>query len=190
MVANFGFYLLFLCCVLSLYGTLSSLTAAWLRSRQLYLSAKLSATSVTVLALLASAILLMSLINQDYSILYVAKNSSSDLPLFYKVTAFWSSLEGSHLLWTLLFSVVSTLALWSNAQSNEHIMPFVSASLQAVLSWMFYLAISASDVFAVQLPVLSEGRGMNALLQNIYMAIHPPMLFMGYVCLAIPAAYS
>ena len=69
-------------------------------------------------------------------------------------------------------------------------MPYVCAALQLILAWMFYLTVSHSDPFVLNLPAPANGRGMNELLQNFYMAIHPPMLFLGYVGLAIPFAYS
>ncbi len=69
-------------------------------------------------------------------------------------------------------------------------MPYVSACLQGVLSWMFYLAIRHCDPFALQFPVPTNGLGLNALLQNPYMVFHPPSLFAGYTSCAIPFAYS
>ncbi len=127
---------------------------------------------------------------RDYSVGYIARNSSDDLPFFYTFSAFWSALEGSHFLWTLLISIVTTVAIWTYAPINEHLMPMVSATFQAVLSWMYFLLISFSDPFLLQYPEPSNGAGLNALLQNPYMAIHPPCLFIGYTTLIIPFAYS
>ena len=87
----------------------------------------------------------------------------------------------------LFFSFV---AHWSYGKDNEHVMPYVSAALQSVLAWMFYLSISYCDPFAPQFPPMDNGQGMNALLQNPYMMFHPPALFTGYTALAIPFAYS
>ncbi len=164
--------------------------AAKLRHKRLYLSAKMALTSTTVMAVCASGLLIYSFYQRDYNILYVMKNSSNDLPALYTLTAFWSSLEGSHTLWTLLLSIVSCVAVWTHSKDNEHIMPYVSAALQLVLAWMFYLTVTHSDPFVLNLPAPANGRGMNELLQNFYMAIHPPMLFLGYVGLAVPFAYS
>ena len=87
-------------------------------------------------------------------------------------------------------TVVSGIAIWTYAADNEHIMPYVSATLQGVMAWMYYLLISYSDPFTRFFPAPSNGQGMNALLQNPYMAIHPPCLFIGYTCLAVPFAYG
>ncbi|MBP9706983.1 MAG: heme lyase CcmF/NrfE family subunit [Oligoflexales bacterium] len=190
MYAHLGFYLLFLCCLISGYGVFASAGAALLRHRRLYRSSRLAATSVFFLALFAAALLLYMFYQRDYSVAYIFKNSSNDLPAIYTLTAFWSSLEGSHFLWTLFMSLFCVIAHWTTHKDNEHIMPYVSLSLQAILCWMFFLAITKSDPFLQMLPAPSNGQGMNTLLQNPYMAIHPPTLFIGYTALAIPFAYS
>ena len=190
MLGHLGFYLLFLCCIASLYGFLASVAAAKMRHRRLYRSSRVAATATGVLVAVASALLWYLFFQRDYSIAYIFKNSSNDLPLAYTFTAFWSSMEGSHLLWTLLLCVFSVIAHWTASPDNEHIMPYVSATLQLVLAWMFFLAISFSDVFRMQFPVADNGLGKNPLLQHPYMAIHPPTLFVGYTALAIPFAYA
>jgi cytochrome c-type biogenesis protein CcmF len=190
MVANFGFYLMFLCCLLSLYGAGAAVLASFWRHRRLYRSSKLAMTMTAVFAVTATLVLIWSFFQRDYSIAYIAKTSSNDLPVFYTFTALWSSLEGSHTLWTCLLAIVGAIAVWTHSKDNEHIMPYVAASIQIVLAWMFYLAITHSDPFVRNLPMPANGNGMNELLQNFYMAIHPPLLFIGYVCLAVPFAYS
>jgi cytochrome c-type biogenesis protein CcmF len=190
MLANYGFFILLLCCIGSLYGVFSAIGAAFLRHRRLWQSSRLALSITCGLAVIASCILWYSLFQRDFSFRYIYKNSSLDLPWLYTFTAFWCSLEGSHMLWTLLLSIFSTIGLWTYAKDNEHIMPYVSAALQLVLAWMYYLAFTHSDLFATQLPAAPNGVGMNTLLQNPYMAIHPPMLFVGYTGLAIPFAYS
>lgn len=190
MLADLGFYLLFLCCMTTCYGVISAVLAAIWRHRRLYRSSRFAGTAAAVMCVTAAGIMVYSLYQRDYSIGYIFKNSSNDLPPIYTLTAFWSSLEGSHFLWTMLLSIYSTIALWTYTKDNEHIMPYVSGSLQAVLAWMFYLLVSHSDPFLRMFPTMANGQGMNALLQNPYMAIHPPTLFTGYTALAIPAAYS
>ena len=190
MLADYGFFLVLLCCIASCYGTLASIIAARLRHRRLYQSAKMAAISTGIMCIFASLILWYLLFTRDYGVEYIYKNSSNDLPLAYTLSAFWSSLEGSHFLWTLLLAIYSLIAHVTYTRDNEHIMPYVSASLQAVIAWMCYLAISYSDPFVLNFPKPENGLGMNALLQNPYMVFHPPSLFTGYTALAIPFAYS
>lgn len=190
MLADLGFFLFLMCTLLSGYSTLASIGAGRMRHRRLFRSARIAATLSTAFAVTASGILWFLLFQRDYTVAYIAKNSSNDLPAIYTLTAFWSSLEGSHTLWTLLLSIFSAIAIWTSSRDNEHIMPWVNMSLQGVLTWMFYMAISHSDPFVRMFPPMPNGQGMNALLQNPYMAIHPPTLFTGYTTLAIPYAYA
>lgn len=190
MFANLGFYLLFLACICCAYGFIASLVSAKWQHRRLYRSAKMSLTGAMLLTTVAAVLMWISLYNRDYSIFYVFKNSSNDLPPIFTFTAFWSSLEGSHFLWTWFMSICATIAIWTHAKDNEHIMPYVSGAMQAVLCWMFYLLVSHSDPFVQNLPAAPNGNGMNELLQNIYMAIHPPLLFAGYTTLVVPFAYA
>ncbi len=190
MLGDLGFFLLLICSVVSVYGCISATIAAKLRHKKLYKSSQYAVFLTGALSLCSAGILWYMLITHDYSVAYVVKNSSNDLPLIFRITAFWSAMEGSHFLWTLFITLASCVALATYQKDNEHIMPYVSAFLQGVMAWMFILAITYSDPFATQFPPVANGTGMNELLQNYYMAIHPPMLFIGYVALAVPAAYS
>ncbi len=190
MFANQGFFLLYLCLITSIYGVIASLLAARLRHQRLYRSARAAATAVFVMCAVAAGLMWYMLYSRDYSVLYIFNNSSNDLPPLYTLSAFWSALEGSHFFWTLLLVTFSCLAHWTYTRDNEHIMPYVSAFLQAVMVWMFYLLVTYSDPFLPQFPTPQNGQGMNALLQNPYMAFHPPTLFIGYTVAAIPFAYS
>ena len=190
MLGNLGFLLMFLCAIASTYGVVASFTAAFTRHRQLYYSSRLAATMVSVMCMVGIILIIYLFYQRDFSLVYIAKNSSLDLPALYTFTALWSSLEGSHFLWTFFISIFVTVAVWTNAKDNEHIMPYVLGTLQAVQAWMFYLLITHSDPFKMSLPAPPNGNGMNELLQNGYMASHPPMLFIGYTATAIPFAYA
>ncbi|MBI2603706.1 MAG: heme lyase CcmF/NrfE family subunit [Deltaproteobacteria bacterium] len=190
MLADYGYYLLLLAFLCSLYGVVTSLLAASLRHRRLFRASVVAAVSGFFLTLGAALLLWAFFFNRDYSLAYVFRNSSNDLPLRYTLSAFWSALEGSHFLWTLLLTLFSLIAHLSFIRDNEHFMPYVSATLHSVLAWMYYLALTYCDPFLVQFPAPQDGLGMNALLQNPYMVFHPPSLFCGYTLSAIPFAYS
>ena len=190
MPANLGFIFLLLALIFSVYGLVANVTAAFMRHRRLYRSARMAATMTALFIILAATVMWLSLFSRDYSIAYIWRNSSNDLPAFYTFTTFWSALEGSHFLWMMLLAVFTAIALWTGNRDNEHIMPWVGAALLCVVSWMLYLSVSYSDPFVMQLPAPPNGLGKNPLLQNPYMAIHPPTLFTGYTALAIPFAYS
>lgn len=190
MPAHLGFVFLLLALVFAGYGFFANIAAAAMRHRRLYRSGRMAATMMAMFVILAAVVMWLSLFSRDYSIVYIWRNSSNDLPSFYTFTAFWAALEGSHLLWTMLLAVFTVIALWTAKDDNEHIMPWVAAALLSVVCWMLYLSVSYSDPFAMQLPAPPNGLGKNPLLQNPYMAIHPPTLFVGYTALAIPFAYA
>lgn len=190
MLADYGFYLLFLAFISTIYGVLVAISAATTRQRKFLFAAKLSSSVTLALSLGAAAILLIYLIGRDFSIAYVYKNSSLDLPLRYTISAFWAALEGSHFLWTLFLTFFSCLAHHTYTKTNEALMPFISLSLNGLLAWMFFLAITFSDPFKLQFPLPQNGLGLNTLLQNPYMVFHPPFLFIGYTASSIPFAYS
>ena len=190
MFRELGYLLLVFCFLTSVYGTFSAALCQWTKQKSLLISSRVSNLYTSILCFLACCLLSYSFWVSDYSLLYVYKNSSSDLPYFYRISALWSSLEGSHLLWTFLLSLCSTVSLWSFRHDNESFIPLASVLLQGILSWMYFLTLSSSNPFEASFPIPDNGLGMNELLQNPYMAIHPPCLFLGYTALAIPFAYS
>src|SRR5690606_27643280 len=117
--------------------------------------------------------------------------SDSAMPLFYKVTAFWGGLDGSLLFWVLLLAVFSALAVRSNRRRHPDLIPHVVWVLAVITGFFVALLVFLKNPFN---PYLIEehvvGRGLNPLLQNIYMIIHPPSLYLGYVSQAIPFSFG
>ncbi|KAA9130563.1 heme lyase CcmF/NrfE family subunit [Marinihelvus fidelis] len=143
-----------------------------------------------VLVLLAYVLLTTAFVTQDFSVEYVARNSNSQLPLYYRFTAVWGAHEGSLLLWQLiLVGWTLAVAVFSRSLPAEF-----RATVLAVLGWVavgFCLFILyTSNPFERILPPPVEGLDLNPLLQDPGMIIHPPMLYMGYVGFAIPFAFA
>ncbi|WP_295450561.1 heme lyase CcmF/NrfE family subunit [uncultured Thiodictyon sp.] len=144
---------------------------------------------LTFLAL-AFACLVKSFVASDFSVLYVASNSNSLLPTIYRVSAVWGAHEGSLLLWALL------LALWGAAVasfSRNLPLPMISRviAVQAMIAIGFLLfMLLTSNPFERIFPVPAEGRDLNPLLQDLGLAIHPPMLYMGYVGFSVAFAFA
>ena len=139
---------------------------------------------------LASAGLVTALVTHDFSIKYVASFSSSNLPLVYTITAFWAGQAGSLLFWALILALYSALAVFGARNRSREIAPYVAGTLGATL--VFFLATLAlgANPFERLDWVPADGRGMNPQLQNPGMAIHPPMLYLGYVATTVPFAYA
>ena len=146
---------------------------------------------VTALMTLASAIIVHAFITQDYSIRYVDRYSDSVQPLFYKLTSYWGGLDGSIMFWVFLLSVFGAIAVKSNRERQRELIPYVVAVIASVQLFFLFLMIVHNDPFTTyltQIPV--SGRGLNPLLQNPYMAIHPPSLYTGFVGMTIPFAFG
>ncbi|WJF91958.1 heme lyase CcmF/NrfE family subunit [Paraburkholderia bonniea] len=139
---------------------------------------------------LAFGCLAWSFLMNDFSLLYVASNSSSALPAIYRFTAVWGGHEGSLLLW------VTLLALWMVAVScfSRQLPAALVARVLAVMSWIssgfLLFLLFTSNPFTRLLPPALEGRDLNPLLQDPGMVIHPPMLYMGYVGFSVAFAFA
>jgi cytochrome c-type biogenesis protein CcmF len=140
--------------------------------------------------ILASAGLWTALLTSDFSLRYVASFTSANLPTIYKISAFWGGQAGSLLFWCLVLGGYAALATWSNRGRNRELMPWVTGTNAAVLLFFVMATALASNPFERLDWVPADGRGLNPQLQNPAMAIHPPLLYLGYVATAIPFAFA
>ena len=145
-------------------------------------SLALAATGVVV----ALGSLLMLFLGHHFEVSYVYDYSSSDLSTPLLVSALWAGQSGSLLLWTLLTAVIGIVLALSSGKDEPYRMPFF---LLAQL-YLIVLLISKSPFATLHGPIPPEGSGLNPLLQNIWMIIHPPFLFLGYALLTVPFAMA
>ena len=138
----------------------------------------------------ASGILIHALIISDFSIFYVWRHSSTDMPLIYKITSFWGGLEGSLLFWILVQSFFAMIVAFRYQYSNREIIPYVITTLNAIMAFLLVLLIGWSNPLNLQAIVPDEGQGLNPLLQNPAMAIHPPSLYLGFIGFSVPFAFA
>jgi cytochrome c-type biogenesis protein CcmF len=141
--------------------------------------------------LLASAVIVHAFVTEDYSIRYVDHYSDSAQPLFYKITSYWGGLDGSIMFWVTLLGLFGAAAVYSNRERQRELIPYVVAVIAVVQMFFLFLMIVHTNPFATYLtetPV--DGRGLNPLLQNFYMVIHPPSLYTGFVGMTIPFAFA
>jgi cytochrome c-type biogenesis protein CcmF len=128
----------------------------------------------------------------DFQLRYVAANSARDMALHYRLAALWGGQAGSLLLWLWLLAAYGCACLWTQRHQNRALMPWVSAVLLANASFFLTLVNFITDPFE-KLPasqVLSDGGGLNPLLQHPAMLIHPVTLYLGLVGFAIPYAFA
>ena len=138
------------------------------------------------------AIIEHAFLTNDFSFSVVASHSSVDTPTFYKVTAMWSSQEGSLLLWAFILSIVSTVSLAATKHRLRDLVPWATAVMMGVAVFFTGLMLLGGDVnpFEVLDVAPADGSGLNPLLQHPSMIIHPPMLYTGYVALTVPFAFA
>ena len=144
--------------------------------------------SVLVLLTITIGILIYLLITKDYTNAYVAKNVSNDLSMMYSVAALWAGQEGSLLLWSWIMSIY--LFIVSKTKSRDKLIPIAQASILFVLVFFVLLIVFIESPFETLMSPEANGRGLNPILQNIYMAIHPVTLYVGYIALTVPFAFS
>jgi len=129
-------------------------------------------------------------VTNDFSVLYATNHSNSQLPMLYKVSAVWGGHEGSMLLWMLMIAGWGwSVALFSRKLPLEMVARVIGVmGLLAV--GFFWFVLETSNPFERILPALADGRDLNPLLQDPGLAIHPPMLYMGYVGFSVAFAFA
>jgi cytochrome c-type biogenesis protein CcmF len=141
---------------------------------------------------LCVALIEVAFASDDFSLRIVQQHSSIATPTFYKLSAMWSSQEGSLLLWAWVLSIAASAALYVTRGKLREIVPYATAVLAGVAAFFTGLMLFAGGVnpFAGLSPVPADGVGLNPLLQHPSMMIHPPMLYSGYVAFTIPFAFA
>jgi len=134
-------------------------------------------------------VLLAGFVRDDFSLRYVAEHSSLALPTPYKISAFWGGQEGSLLLWLLVLTGFSALAVWLNRRRTRDLMVWVTPVLAGIVVGFAWLLAVVASPFVKQVAT-ADGLGLNPSLQNPYMLAHPPLLYLGYVGLTVPFAFA
>ena len=189
-MSTLGSFSLFLAFIVSAYALIASLVGVKIKSLKWIKSGENAVFAVSGLLTLASIVLIYAFVIHDFQIQYVAQHSSRSLPLVYRLSAFWAGQEGSLLLWGWLLAVFASLVLLQNRGKNEQLMPYLVAVMMGISFFFLGLLVFASRPFLELPSFLSDGRGLNPLLQNPGMIIHPPTLFIGYVGFSVPFAFA
>ena len=159
---------------------------------RLFLSGQRAALAVSLLSIFATIILTQLLMTSNFDVDYVAHYTSQETPLIYKFTALWAGQSGSLLFWLFILSLYAIIAILQNQRSQLKLMPWVMIVLVTVQLFFLILVNFITNPFAPTETdfVIVNGLGLNPLLQNATMAIHPPMLYLGFVGFTVPFAFS
>ncbi|HEY8493316.1 MAG TPA: heme lyase CcmF/NrfE family subunit [Myxococcota bacterium] len=193
-MAEIGLYAQRLAFFIALAGVVAGFLAgkrgrsdlARVAERAVFLTAGFTAT--------AALALIFCLVTGDYSLAYVARHSASSMTLPYRIAALWGGQGGSLLLWVLISLIYASAAVWFHRDAQRRLMPWVSTVL--LVNALFFLAlinwVPNVDPFAKLPPdqVLSDGQGLNPLLQHPLMMIHPVLLYAGFTGFSVPFAFG
>src|SRR3954447_12283352 len=190
MIVEIGHYALVLAFVLALFQATVPLIGMRLGDARLMQSARSVALAQFAFVVLAYAALTYAHVVSDFSLVNVYENSHSAKPLVYKISGVWGNHEGSMLLWVLVLSICgASVALFSRIMPET-----LRAGALGVQGWigsaflLFVLATSNPFVRFIEAPL--EGRDLNPILQDPGLAIHPPLLYLGYVGFSISFSFS
>ena len=190
MIPEFGHYALILAlCVALIQGVLPLLGAHQGRREWLML-ARPAAQTVFLLLATAFVILAWCFYTNDFSVLYVAEHSNSQMPVVYRLGAVWGGHEGSLLLWVFLLSTWTILVSQLSKSLDEFMVARVIGVLGLVMSGLLLFILTTSNPFLRLLPAAQDGRSLNPLLQDPGLVFHPPMLYMGYVGFSVAFAFA
>jgi cytochrome c-type biogenesis protein CcmF len=188
-MAELGRAALVVCLGLSLYALVAGSWALVARRRRLAVSAQNALVAAFASALVGSLVLVVALVRHDFSLVYVARLTSEQLPLGYTLSAFWGGQEGSLLLWLLVLTGYSALVVATSRRRRSELLPWVVPPLALVAVFFAFMLVAISSPFETQLAP-ANGAGLNPSLQNPYMVAHPPLLYLGYVGLTVPWAFG
>jgi cytochrome c-type biogenesis protein CcmF len=196
----FGSFALLLALGAAVYAFGGGIAGIVTRRPLLTKTARNSGIAVFGLVTLAVATIEFAFFTDDFSLAYVAEHSNRALPLYYKFSALWAGQEGSLLFWTWLLSTYAFFALFLNRKKHPELMPYVGVTLAGVQIFFLTLnnfVVSPFKVLggmdaagAMHVARLSDGSGLNPLLQYYEMVIHPPILYLGYTGFTVPFAFA
>ncbi len=190
MIPEIGHFALILALAIALVQGIGALTGAIRYNHRLLALARPATAASSLLVVVAYGCLTQAFVTNDFSVRYVAEHSNSMLPMFYKVAAVWGGHEGSMLLWVLILALWSlAVAAFSRRLPRDMVAAVLGVMGLVSVGFLLFMLVT-SNPFERLLPAALDGHDLNPLLQDPGMAIHPPMLYMGYVGFSVAFAFS
>ena len=144
-----------------------------------------------LLVSIAAVSMVVALVTHDFSVSYVAQVGSRSTPLLFTIISLWGALEGSILFWAWVLGLYSAAVVVLHRRRPGNLVPYAVMTLLTVAAFFAILLVGPADPFLPMSPVPADGPGPNTLLQNhILMAVHPPLLYLGYVGMSVPFAFA
>jgi len=192
---NVGSLAILMAFCVAVYAALASAVGRLRNKPFLIASGERAVYAVWALVTLAAGILVSRLMTSDFRFAYVAEHSNRAMPMLYKFASWWGGQEGSLLLWSWLLSTYAVVVVTANRRKHRDIMPYVVAVMATVQTFFLILNNFVANAFQMLtvdklITSVPDGNGLSPLLQYPAMAIHPPMLYLGYVGFTVPFAFA
>jgi cytochrome c-type biogenesis protein CcmF len=186
-----GFATIWIALAMSLYG-IASAVYGLTKKKPAFVESAMQAVYVNfVLFTLSAGAMVYALVTHDFSVGYVAQVGSRSTPLLYTIISLWGALEGSILFWGWVLAMYSAVVVYTNRHRAGNLVPWSTVVLLFVTVFFCILLAGPAFPWALITPVPLDGPGPNPLLQNhILMAVHPPLLYLGYVGMTVPFAFA
>lgn len=189
-MATLGYFSLLSAMVIAAYAAIVAVIGGLNKRAALIASAERAAISVAWLLAASAISLIYSFIIGDYSLEYVYSYSDKTLSLVYKISGFWAGNNGSLLMWATFLGIFTAFVVRQNRHKNRDLMPWVVAILSTSTFFFTSLMIFISNPFTKMPFVPADGKGLNPMLHNPGMYLHPPTTYLGYVGFAVPFAFA
>jgi len=191
MIPELGLLALILALCMALVQASIPLAGAWRNDQRWMGLARPAAWGQLTFLMVSFACLAHAFLTDDFSAAYVAHNSNSMLPWYYKFSAIWGSHEGSLLLWVLILAGWTSAVSLGSRQLPEIMLARVLAVMGMISTGFLLFLISTSNPFARLLPdIPADGRDLNPVLQDVGLIVHPPILYMGYVGFSVAFSFA
>ena len=190
MIFNIGYLILITALILSAYGMVVGYVGGRTRNAKFAASAANTIYASATLVGAAAVILWYGLLTDQFQVSYIWNHSERALSTFYKFAALWGGQAGSLLFWALILSVFNVMVTVTNRDKHQRLMPYANAVMHGSSLFFLTLLVFAANPFKQVGFVPPDGQGLNPLLQNYWMVIHPVMLYLGYVGLSVPFAFA
>ncbi len=189
-LVELGHFCAYLALLVALVQGLAPLAAHYFKQPKLAQLSVTACVAVFVLTTIGGLSLIHAFVTSNFSVQYVAQNSNTLLPLFYKVAALWGGHEGSLYLWAWVLTLYTMIVSWYGRKHYPEHLPVVLAVQGWLVVGFFGLILFLSNPFERLFPIPADGRDLNPLLQDPGMVFHPPLLYLGYVGFSVPFAFA
>ena len=190
MIPELGYGATVAALALAVWGALATAMGARTGRPNLLRSGERAAIGVWVLITACIALMLYAFLTFDFSVRYVAFNTSRGTPFYYRITALWGALEGSIILWAWMLSIYTLIVVVQYRRRQPELYPWVLSVMLGLLAFFLLVMTIPAPPFQRLMPIPPDGRGLNPLLEDSGMITHPVALYLGFTGFSVPFAFA